>query len=61
MGMAASLGSGLAMMGGRKGWGDSADAAHAGGAYSGLLSAQARVVALGYERHLRGVRHQRRI
>ena len=40
MGMAASLGSGLAMMGGRKGWGDSADAASAGGTYSGLLSAQ---------------------
>lgn len=42
-GIAASLGSGMAMMGGRKGWGDSADSgASVGGpnSFSGLLSAQ---------------------
>ncbi|KIM37178.1 hypothetical protein M413DRAFT_20364 [Hebeloma cylindrosporum] len=41
-GMAASLGSGLAMMGGRKGWGDSDASASVGGpnSFSGLLSAQ---------------------
>ncbi|KAF8961719.1 hypothetical protein BDZ97DRAFT_1921048 [Flammula alnicola] len=42
-GIAASLGSGLAMMGGRKGWGDSSDTAAASvgaNSFSGLLSAQ---------------------
>lgn len=39
-GIAASLGSGLAMMGGRKGWGDAPETMGQPNSFSGLLSAQ---------------------